>query len=296
MKRHSQRKQSHATGLSSQGNSSRPRPLLSNRDLAENTESEANVSLATDLVYGRHSVLAVLASDRAISKIWITHKLRTSSKFASLLSEAKAKGAIIDEVDNYRLNILSSGVNHQGVIAQIAPYAYWELDKLIDKAKLQSEPTIVIADGIEDPHNLGAIIRTAEAMGVGGLIIPQRRAVGITSTVMKAAAGATEHLPIARVVNLNQAIAQLKEAGFWVYGTIAESSKLLHTINFSGAVALVVGSEGKGISSLTQRYCDELAAIPLVGTTPSLNASVATAIALYEILRQRQSDPKKNII
>ncbi len=262
---------------------SKPRPKI-----VERTIEEENLE-ATNSIYGRHSVLAVLESDRPVSRIWITRKLRRSPKFAALLEEAKAKGTIIDEIDSHRLDKLSSGANHQGIVAQIAPYAYWELTELIERAKLKSNPVIVVADGIEDPHNLGAIIRTAEAMGVQGLVIPQRRAVGVTSTVMKAAAGAVEHLAIARVVNLNQAIEQLKEAGFWIYGTATQSSQLLHTIDFSGAVGLVVGSEGKGISPLTQRYCDELAAIPLSGATPSLNASVATAIALYEIFRQRQA-------
>jgi len=145
----------------------------------------------------------------------------------------------------------------------------------------------VIADGIEDPHNLGAIIRSAEALGVQGLVIPQRRAVGVTSTVMKVAAGALENMAIARVVNLNQAIIKLKEAGFWIYGTTADTDQMLQETNFSGAVGLVVGSEDKGLSSLTEKNCDQLVRIPLVGKTPSLNASVATAIALYEVFRQR---------
>ena len=132
-------------------------------------------------------------------------------------------------------------------------------------------------------------------MGIQGIVIPQRRAVGITSTVMKVAAGALEHMAIARVVNLDRAIAKLKTAGFWIYGTSAESSRLLHTIDFQGAVGLVIGSEGKGLSPLIKRSCDELVAIPLLGKTPSLNASVAAAMALYEISRQRQSDPKKII-
>jgi 23S rRNA (guanosine2251-2'-O)-methyltransferase len=241
-----------------------------------------------DLVYGRHSVLAVLESDRQINRIWITRKLRHTNHFSSLLQAAKAGGTVIDEVEVKRLDLLTRGANHQGVAAQIAPYSYWELDELIEQAKTQTQsPVIVIADGIEDPHNLGAIIRTAEALGVRGVIIPQRRAVGVTSTVMKVAAGALENLPVARAINLSQAIERLKEAGFWIYGTAAQSSKLLHTIDFRGAIGLVVGSESKGLSQLTRRYCDELVAIPLAGKTPSLNASTATAIALYEIFRQQ---------
>ena len=244
-----------------------------------------------DLIYGRHSVIAALKGDRQINRIWITNKLRYTTQFYSLIQKAKGKGTVIDEVGMHRLDLLTSGGNHQGIAAQIAPYSYWELAELIEQAKAQTKsPVIVITDGIEDPHNLGAIIRTAEALGMQGLVIPQRRATGVTSTVMKVAAGALENFPIARVVNLSQAIEELKQAEFWIYGTTAASSKLLHTIDFRGAIGLVVGSEGKGLSLLTQKCCDELVSIPLLGKTPSLNASVATAIALYEISRQRRSE------
>jgi 23S rRNA (guanosine2251-2'-O)-methyltransferase len=247
-----------------------------------------------DLIYGRHAVLAVLRSDHQINRIWITPKLRSQRQFHDLVQEAKTQGVVVDEVDTRRLAQLTQGANHQGIAAQIAPYSYWELPDLIEQAKAQTDsPVIILADGIADPHNLGAIIRTAEAMGIQGIVIPQRRATGVTSTVMKVAAGALENMAIARVINLNQAIAQLKEGGFWIYGTVAQSSKFLHTIDFSGAVGLVVGSEGKGLSPLTQDSCDQLVTIPLSGKTPSLNASVATAIALYEICRQRYNDPKE---
>ena len=249
-----------------------------------------------DLIYGRHSVIEALKGKRQINRLWITNKLRYAPQFYSLLQTAKKNGTVIDEVGVHRLDLLTSGGNHQGIAAQTAPYSYWELPELIEQSKAKTKsPVIVIADGIEDPHNLGAIIRTAEAMGMQGLVIPQRRAVGVTSTVMKVAAGALEHFPIARVVNLSQAIAELKKAEFWIYGTTATSSKLLYTINFQGAIGLVVGSEGKGLGLLTQKCCDELVSIPLIGKTPSLNASVATAIALYEISRQRQSKPVETI-
>ncbi|MGD1919101.1 MAG: 23S rRNA (guanosine(2251)-2'-O)-methyltransferase RlmB, partial [Pleurocapsa sp.] len=209
-------------------------------------------------------------------------------QFYPLIKEAKAEGTIIDEVDSRRLSNLTQGRNHQGIVAQDAPYVYWDLPELVAHAKKVNEPVIVIADGIEAPHNLGAIIRTAEALGEQGIVIPKRRAAGVTSTVMKVAAGALENMAIARVSNLNQAITKLKEDGFWIYGTTADTDNLLHQTNFSGSVGLVVGSEGKGLSHLTQKNCDQLVAIPLVGKTPSLNASVATAIALYEVFRQRQ--------
>ncbi len=241
-----------------------------------------------DLTYGRHAVLAALKSDRQINRIWLTDKLLAHGQFYPLVKEAKANGTIIDEVDSRRLAQLTQGGNHQGIAAQVAPYSYWDLPALIDHAKKTPDPVIVIADGIEDPHNLGAIIRTAEALGVQGIVIPQRRAAGITSTVMKVAAGALENMAIARVVNLNQAIIKLKDAGFWIYGTTADTDNMLHQTNFSGSVGLVIGSEGQGLSQSTEKNCDQLVAIPLSGKTPSLNASVAAAIALYEVFRQRQ--------
>lgn len=250
-------------------------------------ESDA-IAERDDLVYGRHSILALLDSDRQIEKIWLTSQVKRDRRFSELLQQTKKQGTVIDEVSPNRLDNLTDYGNHQGIVAKVAPYSYWTLEELLTKAKKATDsPVIVIADGIEDPHNLGAIVRTAEAMGIQGLIIPQRRAVGVTATVMKVSAGALENLPVARVINLNRTLEKLKEAGFWIYGTTAESSKLLHKINFSGAIGLVVGSEGKGLSSLVQRHCDELVAIPLQGKTPSLNASVATAMAIYEICRQK---------
>ena len=249
----------------------------------------ADTEERSDLVYGRHSVLALLESGRQINRIWVIAKLRHDPRFAELLQQTKGRGTIIDEVTPNRLDLLTQYANHQGITAQIAPYNYWELEALLTKAKNDTDsPVIVIADGIEDPHNLGSIVRTAEAMGIQGLIIPQRRAVGVTATVMKVAAGALENLPIARVVNLSKALEKLKESGFWIYGTTAESSKLLHKTNFSGAIGLVIGSEGKGLGSLVKRHCDELVGIPLQGKTPSLNASVAAAIAIYEVCRQKR--------
>lgn len=267
-----------------------PSELISrqNDDLRDDTAYSQDQE--SDLVYGKHPVLALLKSDRQINRIWLTAKVSSDRRFYNLLQEAKANGAVINKSDPQRLDSLTHYANHQGIVAQVAPYSYWQLEDLITVAKEKTDsPVIVIADGIEDPHNLGAIIRTTEAMGLQGIVIPQRRAVGVNSTVVKVAAGALENLPIARVVNLSQALATLKESGFWIYGTTAESSKMLHTIDLSGAIGLVVGSEDKGLSSLTKRCCDELVAIPLAGITPSLNASVATAIAIYEICRQRWS-------
>lgn len=250
----------------------------------QNDEEDEN----NDIIYGRHAVFSVLESGRRFNRLWVTAKLRHTPKFHTLLQQAKAAGSVIDEVNMSRLDYLTHGSVHQGIAGQVSPYEYIELTDMIAQAKKATDsPVIVIADGITDPHNLGAIIRTAEAIGAQGMIIPQRRAVGITSAVVKVAAGALEHFPVARVVNLSRAMEELKEAGFWIYGTAAGTSKTLHNIKFEGAIGLVVGSEGQGLALLTQKCCDELVAIPLAGKTPSLNASVAAAIALYEVYRQK---------
>jgi 23S rRNA (guanosine2251-2'-O)-methyltransferase len=242
----------------------------------------------SDLVYGRHSVLAALEGDRSINRIWVYAKLRYDPRFHGLLNTAKADGTVIDEVDHQRLNQITHGSNHQGIAAQVSPYAYTSLEDLIQKAKQRSDqPVIMAADGITDPHNLGAIVRTAEALGADGLVIPQRRAVGITSTVMKVAAGALETFPVARVVNLGRALEELKESGFWIYGASAAGDKPLYDAQFTHPTVLVVGSEGDGLSLSVQKCCDVLVSIPLQGGTPSLNASVAAGMALYEIYRQR---------
>lgn len=242
----------------------------------------------TDLIYGRHTVLAALQGDRSLNRVWITSRLRYDPRFHTLLTEAKSNGTVIDEVEPNRLDQITHRGNHQGVAAQVAPYEYVEIGELIERAKSTSEhPVIVVADSITDPHNLGAIIRTAEALGAQGLVIPQRRAVGVTSTVVKVAAGAIENFSVARVVNLTRALEELKEAGFWIYGTAAESSQPIHTVDFAKAAVLVIGAEGEGLSVTMQKSCDVLVSIPLQGNTPSLNASVAAGMALYEIYRQR---------
>lgn len=247
---------------------------------AEDTDS--------DLIYGRHPVLMALESQRNLNRIWITSRLRYDPRFHALLLQAKANGTVIDEVEPQRLDQLTHRANHQGVAAQVSAYEYKELGDLISAAKAATEhPVLIIADGITDPHNLGAIIRTAEAMGTQGLVVPQRRAVGVTSTVIKVAAGALETFPVARVVNLGRALEELKTAGFWIYGTAADGSQPVHTVQFSGPVALVIGAEGEGLSLTTQRGCDHLISIPLSGKVPSLNASVAAGMVLYEIYRQR---------
>lgn len=255
---------------------------------SSNLPSRPEETEDSDLIYGRHPVLTALEKKRNLNRIWITSRLRYDPRFHSLVMQAKENGTVIDEVEPRRLDQITDQANHQGVAAQVAPYEYSELSDLIERAKSESDqPVIIVADSITDPHNLGAIIRSAEAIGAQGLVIPQRRATGITSTVMKVAAGALETFTVARVVNLSRALEELKTAGFWIYGTATTASQPLHTVQFSGPIVLVVGSEGEGLSLLTQRCCDVLVSIPLLGHTPSLNASVAAGMALYEIFRQR---------
>jgi 23S rRNA (guanosine2251-2'-O)-methyltransferase len=244
-----------------------------------------------DLIYGCHPVLAALKNNHQLNRLYIIGKLLYDPRFEPLLPQAKANGTLIDVVENNRLNQITHCANHQGVAATVAPYEYLELPELITQAKANSEnPVIIIADGINDPHNLGAIIRTAEALGMQGLVIPQRRSVSVTSTVKKVAAGALEYFSVARVVNLQNAIAELKKAGFWIYGTVVDSGNVLHKTKLQGAIGLVIGSEEKGISQSTAKSCDFLVSIPMAGKTPSLNASVATAIFLYEVYRQQLVD------
>ena len=253
------------------------------RDRYETSQEE----IKPDLIYGRHPVEAAITSGRSLNRIWVIAKVHYDSQFRPLLQEAKANGTVIDEVDNLRLNQMTQGANHQGIVAQVSAHEYVELEDMVAQAKaVARRPVIVAADGITDPHNLGAIIRSAEAIGAQGIVIPQRRAVGITSTVVKVAAGALETLPVARVVNLGRALEYMKEQGFWVYGLAAEASQPVHTTDFSEPVVLVVGSEGSGLSLSVQTLCDVLVSIELGGKTPSLNASVAAGMALYEIYRQ----------
>ncbi|MEM9803695.1 MAG: 23S rRNA (guanosine(2251)-2'-O)-methyltransferase RlmB [Cyanobacteria bacterium P01_D01_bin.56] len=267
--------------------SSQPRPARPS--LAQPLDREATLQEERpDLVYGRHSVEAAISNQRPINRLWVNERLVFDARFRPLILDAKANGAVIDEVNTQRLNQLTQGATHQGIVAQIASHDYIELDDLITNAKAACRnPVIIAADSITDPHNLGAIIRTAEALGSQGVVIPQRRAVGITPTVAKVAAGALETLAVARVVNLGRALEQLKENDFWVYGTASEATQSVHTTEFDRPIVLVVGAEGSGLSLSIQNLCDILVSIPLAGKTPSLNASVATGMVLYEIYRQR---------
>jgi 23S rRNA (guanosine2251-2'-O)-methyltransferase len=241
----------------------------------------------SDLVWGRHSSLAVLEGGRPVHRVWCTPEMRFSPRFLQLLREAKASGVLVEEVTWARLGQISGGAVHQGIVLQPAAAETLDLTSLIEGCGALGEaPLLMAVDGLTDPHNLGAILRSAEALGAHGMVLPQRRNAGLTGSVAKVAAGALEHLPVARVVNLNRSLETLKQEGYRVIGLAEEGSVTLEEANLEGPLVVVTGSEGDGLSLLTRRNCDQLVRIPLRGATPSLNASVATALLLYEIARR----------
>ena len=244
-------------------------------------------NIREDLIEGRNAVIEALRGDRTIEQIFIA-KGDTEGSINVVKGLAKEKGIVVKEVDRKKLDSMSETGSHQGVVAMVTPYNYFQIEDILDLAKTKNEsPFIVILDEIEDPHNFGSIIRTAEVCGVHGIIIPKRRNVGITPTVYKSSAGAVEHMKIAKVTNLNTAIETLKKNGVWIYGADMEGKEFSHQINFEGAVAVVIGSEGSGISKLTKGRCDKLVKIPMIGKINSLNASVAAGILMYEVMKQK---------
>lgn len=240
-----------------------------------------------DIIAGRNAVMEAIKGNRTIEALYITAG-QTEGSINAIKKLAKEKKLVIKEVDKKKLDSLSGGAVHQGVVALVTPYKYCEVSEIIEYAKDKGEtPFIVILDEIEDPHNLGSIIRTAELCGVHGIIIPKRRNVGITTTVYKASVGAIEHVKVAKVTNLNSTIDELKEQGIWVYGADIAGDEYSYEVDFSGPCALIIGSEGRGISKLTLKKCDKLVKIPMVGKINSLNASVAGGIMMYEVLKGR---------
>lgn len=243
-----------------------------------------------DIIEGRNAVIEAIKSDRTIEQIMIA-KGDMEGSIIKLIKMAKEKKIVIKEVDRRKLDSMSETGAHQGVIAIITPFKYCEVQDILDAAAERCEkPFIIVLDELEDPHNLGSIVRTAELSGVHGIIIPKRRNVGITPTVYKSAAGAIEHMKIAKVTNINQAIDELKDNGVWVYGTDIRAEEYSYQTDFSGACALVIGNEGTGMSKLTKDKCDKLIKIPMVGTINSLNASVAAGIMMYEVMKGRLNE------
>lgn len=242
--------------------------------------------LNEELIIGKNPVMEALQSARAINKILISEQINQQT-VQKIKQKAKQKNTIVQKVPRQKLDQLTKE-KHQGIVAYIAAYEYAELDTVLEKAAAKNEqPFIVILDEMEDPHNLGAILRTADAVGVHGVIIPKRRSVGLTQTVAKASAGAIEHVPVVRVTNIAQTIDRLKEENIWVVGSDEAGADDYRTLAGDMAVALVIGNEGKGVSRLVKEKCDWMVKLPMIGAIPSLNASVAASLFMYEIFRKR---------
>lgn len=240
-----------------------------------------------NMLEGRNAVTEALSAGRTIDKLFVADG-DTDRALARICAMAKEAGAVVVPTDRRKLDFMSATGAHQGVIAMVAAHDYASIDDILKKAADAGEaPLIVICDELSDPHNLGAIIRTAECAGAHGVIIPKRRSVGLTAVVGKASAGALEYLPVARVSNITAAIDTLKKAGVWIYGTAAEGSTTLYKADLKGAAAIVIGNEGQGMSRLVSDSCDFKVSIPMKGSISSLNASAAAAIMLYEAVRQR---------
>ena len=236
---------------------------------------------------GRNALTEALRSGRTIDKVFIASG-ETDRALQRLAAQAKEAGAVVVPVDRRKLDAMSTTHAHQGVIALAAAREYATLDDLLENAAGKGEaPMLVICDELTDPHNLGAILRSAECVGAHGVIIPKRRSVGLTATVAKASAGAVEYMPVARVTNINAAIADLKEKGVWIFGTAAEGSIPMYQADLTIPAAIVIGNEGSGMSPLVRKNCDVTVHIPMKGNISSLNASCAASVLLYEALRQR---------
>lgn len=236
---------------------------------------------------GRNAVQEALKSGRPIDKIFLAAG-DTDRGLQRLAAQAKEAGAVVVSVDRRRLDAMSATHSHQGIIALAAAHDYCTIDDILEEAASRGEPAlIVVCDELSDPHNLGAVLRSAECAGAHGVIIPKRRSVGLTATVAKASAGAVEYIKVARVTNINSAIIELKEKGVWIYGTAAEGSIPMYQADLTGPTAIVIGSEGDGMSQLVRKNCDVMVHIPMKGKISSLNASAAASILLYEAVRQR---------
>lgn len=239
-----------------------------------------------DIIAGRNPVMEAIRSGRSIESILVAKGERSGSVVA-IIAKAKQKNIPVKDVDSKKLDFLAKGVNHQGIVAQCAVKEYSTLEDIFALAEERGEsPFIIVLDKIEDPHNLGAIIRTAECAGAHGVIVPERRSAGLSYTVEKTSAGALEYMPVVRVKNISAVLQKLKDKGIWVYGADMDGEHY-KKVNFDGAVALVIGNEGKGISPLVAKDCDVIVSLPMKGKINSLNASVAAGILMYEIADKR---------
>ena len=240
-----------------------------------------------DQVEGRNSVLELLESGKDINKIFVTKGERHGS-INKIIAKARERKVIVVEKDKKQMNEIAQTENYQGIIALVPPFEYCEIEDILEEAKRKKEdPFVLILDSIEDPHNLGSIIRTAETAGVHGIIIPKRRAASVNSTVNKVSAGAVEYMKIARVTNITDAINKLKEEGLWICGTDINTETYYYQQDLKGPIGVVIGNEGNGIGEKVKKNCDFLVKIPMKGKVTSLNASVSAGIIIYEIVEQR---------
>ncbi len=253
----------------------------------KNVQEQPDENSYEDRIEGRNAVIELLNSDRDINKILIQNGEKHGS-INKIIAMAKERKIVISQVEKTKLDMLSQTQSHQGVIAIVPPFDYCEVEDILECAKQKNEkPFILLLDGIEDPHNLGSIIRTAETAGVHGIIIPKRRAATVNATVSKVSAGAVEYMKIARVNNLTEAIKTLKNRGVWIIGTDMDTNTKHYEQDYKGAICIVIGSEGFGMSRLVKENCDFLVKIPMKGKITSLNASVSAGIVIYEALKQR---------
>lgn len=263
--------------------SRRKRPQME----AEPKRREEPRELPDDVLVGRNAVTEALKSGRGINKLWIASGDREGS-VSEIAALAKERGIVVQYVERAKIEALAGGHRHQGVLAYVAPVPYAELDDILKAAEEKGEaPFLVLLDELEDPHNLGALLRTADATGVHGILIPKRRSVSLNATVAKTSVGAVEYVPVARIGNIAQTLKKLKEKGFWVAGADMDGEKAYYEADLTGPLVLVVGSEGRGMSRLTKEACDFIVSMPMVGRINSLNASVAGSILMYESMRQR---------
>jgi 23S rRNA (guanosine2251-2'-O)-methyltransferase len=257
-------------------------------------EEESPLKSEEEYLAGKHPILEAMKAGRSINKIFMSSQAQRHL-VQPIMEEAKARGIVVQQVDKSKLDRLVPDVQHQGVVAQAAAVAYVEVDDLLARAAERGEaPLIVLLDEVEDPHNLGSVLRTADCTGVHGVIIPKRRSAGLTAVVAKTSAGAVEYVPVARVANLVQTMEKLKAAGLWIAGADAGAKEGFYDTNLTGPIAIVIGNEGQGLSRLVRERCDFILSLPMVGQINSLNASVAAGVILYEVVRQRQQASKKS--
>jgi len=253
----------------------------------EKEKDNGREAIENDIIEGRNAVIEALRAGRAIDKIFIA-KGDVDKTLGHIASKARDQGVVVVEADRRKLDFMSRTKAHQGVVALVAVREYCEVKDILAIAEERGEaPFVIVCDEISDPHNLGAIIRTAECVGAHGVVIPKRRSAGLTAIVGKASAGAAEYMAIARVANIPSALKELKDAGLWVYGTAADGASQLWRTDLTGPIALVIGSEGDGMGRLVRESCDFILSLPMKGRLNSLNASAAAAVTMYEILRQR---------